>query len=207
MQPTDVISQNQILEEETSPPRRRQKVRVRPGPGQVKASPTSPTSPISTVSTSSINTNSFSSRRISVARFKPRKEVDVKFGEISSHSSSDKRKVVGRHRMRRPPSIRSQERPQRGRKWGSPSAVMKSIKRMRIRARDRTPQRTTPIVPSSPRPPPLGTTEIITISPDAHKIRFTLDTNEVTSELPILTHGPSASKRVSTFLVPDDVFR
>merc|ERR1712110_1256918 len=87
---------------------------------------------------------------------------------------------------------------------------------MRIRARDRererTQQRTPPPPPSSSTSvglrtsSTLGTTEIITISPDAHKIRFTLDSNEVTSELPVLTQGPSASKLVSTFLVPDDVF-
>merc|ERR1719278_1003059 len=84
---------------------------------------------------------------------------------------------------------------------------MKSIKRMRIRARER--ERTTSSSSTSVgarTPSTVGTTEIITISPDAHKIRFTLDSNEVTSELPILSRGPSASKLVSRFLVPDDVF-
>ena len=54
---------------------------------------------------------------------------------------------------------------------------------------------------------PSITTEVITISPDAHKIRFTLDRNEVTSELPILRDGPNAERLVSNILIPDDVFR
>ena len=197
MQPTDIIGPNQILE--TSPPRRRQKVRVRAGLGKVK--PTS--APALTTTTNTINANSFASRRISVTRFKPRKEENIKFGEISSHS------VAGRPRMRRPPSLRTGQRPQRARESQSPSPVMKSIKRMRIRARERKQQRTTPRSSSTSvrTSSTLGTTEVITINPDAHKIRFTLDSNEVTSELPIPPSGPSASRLVSTFLVPDDVFR
>ena len=213
MQPADITGPNLILGE-TSPPRRRQKVRVRPGLRQAKPSTAPAPTTINTINTTTNtikNIKPISSRRISVARFKPRKPENVKpkFGKITSDSSSvsEKRKVVGRHRMRRPPSIRSQQRPQR------PSPVMKSIKRMRIRARER--ERTTPTSSSSTSvgartPSTVGTTEIITISPDAHKIRFTLDSNEVTSELPILSRspsGPSASKLVSTFLVPDDVFR
>ena len=211
MQPADITGPNQILGE-TSPPRRRQKVRVRPGLRQAKPSTAPAPTTINTTTNTIKNIKPISSRRISVARFKPRKPENVKpkFGKITSDSSSvsEKRKVVGRHRMRRPPSIRSQQRPQR------PSPVMKSIKRMRIRARERerSQERTTPTSSSSTArtPSTVGTTEIITISPDAHKIRFTLDSNEVTSELPILSRspsGPSASKLVSTFLVPDDVFR
>ena len=201
MQPTDRIGPNQILE--TSPPRRRQKVRVRakPAPAQTTFKPT----------TNTINTDSFASRRLSVARFKPRKAENAQSVATSSRSSSEGRKAGGRPRMRRPPSLRTQQRPQRARGSHSPSPVMKSIKRMRIRARERTLRETTP--PSSSTSAAdgassaLGTTEMITISPDAHKIRFTLDSNEVTSELPIPPSGPSASPLVSKFLVPDDVFR
>ena len=202
MQPTDIIGPNQILE--TSQPRRRQKVRVRAGLGKVKpSSAPALTTTTTTTNTNAINANSFASRRISVTRFKPRKEENVKFGEISSHS------VAGRPRMRRPPSLRTGQRPQRARESQSPSPVMKSIKRMRIRARERKQQRTTPRSSSTSvrTSSTLGTTEVITINPDAHKIRFTLDSNEVTSELPIPPSGPSASRLVSTFLVPDDVFR
>ena len=74
MQPTDVIGPNQILE--TSPPRRRQKVRVRAGLGKVK-----PSSAPALTTTNTINANIFASRRISVTRFKPRKEENVKIGD------------------------------------------------------------------------------------------------------------------------------
>ena len=201
------IVDNEILE--PSKPRRRQKVRVRPQHSAAVAN-----------------------RRLSVGRFRPRKQDNV-LKETSKQKTSitNEKKVVGRPRMRRPPSLRTPQP-----RSPSPSAIMKSIKRMRIRGRARP---STASQPSSQGTTMAGrvetstdkrslssslsssspsfsnslaaitgtTTEIITISPDAHKIRFTLDSNEVTSELPILETGPNAERLVSNMLIPDDIFR
>ena len=166
-----------------------------------------------------------SARKYSMGRFRPRKQETK---EEMSVGPLEERKALVRPRMRRPPSVRSSQE-----RFPSPP-VMKSIKRMRVRARatpsstalTQRPQsqsssrRTSPLVQrttlhktpetstsSSSSYVPSITTEVITISPDAHKIRFTLDRNEVTSELPILRDGPNAERLVSNILIPDDVFR
>ena len=102
------IVDNEILE--PSKPRRRQKVRVRPQHSAAVAN-----------------------RRLSVGRFRPRKQDNV-LKETSKQKTSitAEKKVVGRPRMRRPPSLRTPQP-----RSPSPSAIMKSIKRMRIRGRAR----------------------------------------------------------------------
>ena len=211
MQPREIpsVDINEILEPGLEPgkPRRRQKVRARP-----------PTS-------ISDREAGVSARKYSLGRFRPRKQEKTSVGAVEV----EERKVLMRPRMRRPPSLRSSHQ-----RVPSPP-VMKSIKRMRVRARGkptstlltRRPQspsslaqsttlhktletstfKQSPSSSSSSSAVPRITTEVITISPDAHKIRFTLDRNEVTSELPILRAGPSAERLVSNILIPDDIFR
>ena len=203
-----IVDSNEVLE--PSKERRRQAVRVRP------------------VSRTSDRDAGVSARKYSMGRFRPRKQETR---EEVSGGPVEERKALTRPRMRRPPSVRSSQE-----RFPSPP-VIKSIKRMRVRARTKpsstaltqrpqsqsssrrtsplaqrttlhkTPETSTSSSPSSSSYVPSITTEVITISPDAHKIRFTLDRNEVTSELPILRDGPNAERLVSKILIPDDVFR